>query len=295
MTIAWLLIHRLFPETEKLLDIALRVGVALVLGFLSQRILFLLVNRAESWIERVGRSSERARQRSRTIGGIFKSLLTVLVVGTVVLYCLSVMGWDVRPLLATAGIAGVALGFGAQTLVRDVIAGVFIIFEDQFGVGDLIEVDGKAATVEELRVRSTTLRDFNGFLHFVPNGEMKIVVNRSRGWNRVAVDVPIAPDQDADRALEVCRRVADAMSAEPLWKERMLDEIQVWGFEGLSTQDLQIRLVVRAVPGPDVHEAARELRRRLLRAFADAGIRVSAQPAITQMRPREPVVGRASS
>jgi small conductance mechanosensitive channel len=297
VTIGWILITRLIPEGEKLADMGLRIGIALVLGFVFQRVLFLLVGRAETWIERVGRHSDRARQRARTIGQILRSLLTVLVGGAVVLYSLGELGWDVRPLLATAGIAGVALGFGAQTLVRDVIAGLFIITEDQFGVGDLIEVDGKAATVEALTVRSTTLRDFNGFLHFVPNGEMKVVVNRSRGWNRVAVDVPIATDQDADRALEVCRRVAAAMSAEAAWKERMLDEIQVWGVEGLSSQDLQIRLVVRAVPGPDVHEAARELRRRIHRAFADASVRVSPQReiAISHMSPLEPVRGARPS
>jgi small conductance mechanosensitive channel len=105
-------------------------------------------------------------------------------------------------LLAGAGIVGLAVGFGAQTLVRDVIAGVFILLENQFAVGDIIEIAGKPATVEAVTVRSTTLRDYNGYVHFVPNGEMKIVTNRSRGWNRVFIDVVVAGDQDADRALE---------------------------------------------------------------------------------------------
>jgi moderate conductance mechanosensitive channel len=282
-----ILITRLLPESETLLDMGLRIGIALVVGFGAQRVLFLLVGRGEAWIERVGRGSIHSRQRARTIGQIFRNLLTVMVVGSVAIYSLGVLGWDVRPLLATAGIAGVALGFGAQTLVRDVIAGIFIIAEDQFGVGDLIEVNGRAATVEELTVRCTTLRDFNGFLHFVPNGEMKVVVNRSRGWNRLAVDVPISPDEDIDRALEAIRKVAAAMSAEPAWRERMLDAVQVWGVEGLSAQDLQVRLVVRAEPGPNVHEAARELRRRLHRGLAEAGIRVGTprEIAITTLGP----------
>ncbi|HEY3216565.1 MAG TPA: mechanosensitive ion channel domain-containing protein, partial [Candidatus Eisenbacteria bacterium] len=244
-----ILIHRLIPETEKLADLGLRLGLALLSGLVVQRGLFLLVGRSEAWIERVGRGGERARQRARTIGQILRNLVTVLVGISVVIYALGVLGWDVRPLLAGAGLLGVALGFGAQTLVRDVIAGVFIIAEDQFGVGDLIEVNGKAATVESLTVRSTTLRDFHGYLHFVPNGEMKIVVNRSRGWNRLAVDVPIAADEDVDRALEVCRRVAVTMSAEPAWKTRLLDEIQVWGLESLGGQELQVRMVIRAAPG----------------------------------------------
>ena len=268
------LIHRLLPESEVLVDMGVRVGLALVFGFLVQRLLFLIVGRGQKWIERVGKGSAHAHQRARTVGQILRNLMTTVVVAAVALYVLGVLGWDVRPLLATAGIAGVALGFGAQTLVRDVIAGIFIIFEDQFGVGDLIEVNGKAATVEALTVRCTTLRDFHGYLHFIPNGEMKVVVNRSRGWNRLAVDVPVAPDENADRALDLCRRVASAMNAEPEWRARMLDDLQVWGLESLGSQELSIRLVVRAVPGSDAHEVARELRRRLHRAMIEGGVRL---------------------
>lgn len=269
-----LLIQRLLPEPDVLLDMGVRVALAVVLGLLAQRVLFLVVGRATNWIERVGKGSDHARQRARTVNQILRSLMTVLVVTVVALYVLGVLGWDVRPLLATAGIAGVALGFGAQTLVRDVIAGVFIISEDQFGVGDLIEVNGKAATVEALTVRCTTLRDFNGYQHFIPNGEMKVVVNRSRGWNRLAVDVPVAADENADRALDLCRRVAAAMNAEPEWRARMLDDLQVWGLESLGSQELQIRLVVRATPGSDAHEVGRELRRRLHRAMIEGGVRL---------------------
>jgi moderate conductance mechanosensitive channel len=272
-----LLIQRLLPEADALLEMAVRVGLAIVVGLLVQRVLFLVVGRGTRWIERVGKGSEHARQRARTVGHLLRSLMTVLVVTGVALYVLGVLGWDVRPLLATAGIAGVALGFGAQTLVRDVIAGVFIIAEDQFGVGDLIEVNGKAATVEALTVRCTTLRDFHGFQHFIPNGEMKVVINRSRGWNRLAVDVPIAADEDADRAIDLVRRVTAAMNAEPQWRARMLDDLQVWGLESLGSQELIIRLVVRAAPGSDAHEVARELRRRLHRALVESGIRLSLQ------------------
>ena len=275
-----ILIQRLIPEPERLLDMGARIGLALVFGFLVQRLLFLLVSRAQRWIERAGHASPHAVQRASTVGQIFRSMFTALVASGVGIYALGVLGWDVRPLLATAGIAGVALGFGAQTVVRDVIAGLFIITEDQFGVGDLIEVNGKAATVEALTVRCTTLRDFHGFVHFVPNGEMKVVVNRSRGWNRLAVDVPIAADQDTERALDVCRRTVDQLNSEPVWRSRLLDDIQVWGVESFAGQEVQIRLVVRAEPGPDAHETARELRRRLHRALVEAGIRLGARSEI---------------
>jgi small conductance mechanosensitive channel len=199
----------------------------------------------------------------------------VLVAGAVIIHSLAVLGWDVRPLLAGAGILGVALGFGAQTLVRDVIAGIFILAEDQFAVGDLIEVNGKAATVELLTVRSTTLRDFNGHLHFVPNGELKIVVNRSRGWSRLAVDVPIAADQDVERGLDVCEKVAKTMNDDAAWRPRLLDPVEVWGVEGLTGAEALVRLVVRARPGADAPEAARELRRRIVQGLATARVRMA--------------------
>ena len=186
------------------------------------------------------------------------------------------MGWDVRPLLGGAAVLGVALGFGAQTLVRDVIAGIFILAEDQFGVGDLIEVNGVGATVEALTVRSTTLRDFHGYLHFVPNGEMKVVVNRSRGWTRLAVDVPVAAHENVDAAIDICQRVADSVNAERTWRGRLLDDVQVWGIEMMAGQEILIRLVVRALPGSDAPETARELRRRLHAALIEAGIRIGA-------------------
>jgi small-conductance mechanosensitive channel len=270
------LMKPLLPESEKLFDSAVRIGITVVAGFLVQRLLFLLVGRLESWVARAGPEDAHAQQRAHTLGQILRHLCTTLVVGAVIIHSLAVLGWDVGPLLAGAGILGVALGFGAQPLVRDIIAGIFILAEDQFSVGDLIEVNGKAATVEALTVRSTTLRDFHGHLHFVPNGEMKIVVNRSRGWSRLAIDVPIAADQDVDRALMECERVATAMNNDAVWRTRLLDPVEVWGVEGLAGGEVLVRLVVRAKPGGDAPEAARELRRRLVRGLLAARVRLAA-------------------
>ncbi|NOT33799.1 MAG: mechanosensitive ion channel [Candidatus Eisenbacteria bacterium] len=186
--------EHMLPASERLIELGVRFGVTLLVGLLVRQLLFLLVARVEHWIRSLGHQSDHSRQRAETIGQTLRNLATVMVGAAVILHSLAIFGWDVRPLLAGAGILGVALGFGAQTLVRDVIAGMFIIFEDQFGIGDLVEVNGRIASVEELTVRSATLRDFNGYLLFVPNGEMKVVVNRSRGWNRIAVDLPAAVD-----------------------------------------------------------------------------------------------------
>ncbi|OGF10568.1 MAG: hypothetical protein A2W00_04215 [Candidatus Eisenbacteria bacterium RBG_16_71_46] len=263
----------LLPGGEKLLSGGVRVVIALALAFLLQRLVYLLVARMERWLLRAGQGSPQVESRAHTLGQIFRSLTTaVIALGTLV-YVLIVFGWDVRPLLAGAGIAGVAFGFGAQTMVRDVIAGVFILSENQFSVGDVIEVNGKAATVESITVRRTSLRDFNGYVYFVPNGELRIVVNRSRGWTCLALDVPVALGQDLDRALDVCRKVAAQMNGEPEWQERLLDPIALWGIESFGPQEAQIRMVVRTRPGADAPETVRELRRRVHRALAVAGLR----------------------
>ncbi len=265
----------LLPETETLIRMGVRIGFTVLGGIIVQQLLFVAVSRLQHWIRRVGHDSEHARQRSVTIGHLLRNLITALIGAGVLIHALEILGWDVKPLLAGAGVVGVALGFGAQALVRDIIAGIFIISEDQFGVGDTIEVNGRVGTVEELTVRQTTLRDFNGFLLFVPNSEMKIVVNRSRQWNRVAVDVPVGAGEDVARALALCERVAGEMSNDPEWKPRLLGGIEVPGVEKLGTHEAQVRLLVRGRPGRDTFEAARELRRRLLLALGSEGVRTT--------------------
>ena len=271
----------LFPTTEQWLSLGWRVGMTLVVAFIVQRLLFLAVMRLERFMVRVGDRSEHTAQRSATLGQILRGVITVLVAGGALVHILELFGWDVKPILAGAGVLGIALGFGAQALVRDIIAGVFILTEDQFAVGDLIEVNGKPATVEAMSLRYTRLRDFNGFVHFVPNGEMKIVTNRSRGWQRLAVDVPVATDQDVDRALEVCQRVVDQINADPVWRMRLIDPVEMWGLEALTATEAVIRIVVRAQPGPDAPETSRVLRQRVHKALGEAGIRFGASREIT--------------
>jgi small conductance mechanosensitive channel len=271
----------LIPETEKLLEMGARIALTLVVAFVGQRLLFLLTDRVARVIRRGGGDSEAVQQRARTVTLVLRNIVTTLVAVGALVHILDVLGWDVKPLLAGAGIVGVALGFGAQTLVRDVIAGIFILAEDQYSVGDLIEVNGRIATVEAITLRITTLRDFNGYVHFVPNGELKMVTNRSRGWQRLAVDVPIAIGGDLDAAIEVCRQVAAGLNADPAWRPRLLDPIEVWGIESLGPAEATLRMVLRTRPGPDGPELSRELRRRAHDALAAAGHRFSTGRELT--------------
>jgi small conductance mechanosensitive channel len=266
------------PQSERLVEMAFRLALTVGVAAAFQWLLFLVIGRIERFLIRAGHGSHHSEQRAKTLGGIFRSLATVVVAVAALIHALEILGWDVKPLLAGAGIVGVALGFGAQTLVRDVIAGFFILAEDQFAVGDVIEVGGKAAAVEAITVRCTTLRDFHGYVHFVPNGEMKIVTNRSRGWNRGALDVVVAASEDVDRALAVCRSVAEEFNADPRWRERLLDPVEVWGIESVDGQAIHVRLVLRTRPGADLPEATRELRRRAYRALLEAGVRNTFQP-----------------
>ena len=262
----------LLPPTERLGEIGLRLAITLLVAFVVVRLLFLLAGRIERLIERAGGGDGHATQRARTLGGIMRSMITFFVAAGACVHGLEILGWNVSPLLAGAGVVGVAVGFGAQALIRDIISGLFILAEDQFAIGDVIEVNGVPATVEDIAVRSTTLRDGNGYMHFVPNGEIRTVTNRSRGWNRATVDVMIAADEDSGHALEVCAAVVQDFNAEPQWRARLLDPAEVWGIESLTEEGVRLRVSTRTRPGADSAIAARELRRRLHRALLAAGI-----------------------
>jgi len=282
---AFVPVLKLLPESEKLGEMGIRLGLTLVSAFLLMQLVYLLVGRLQKWMVKVGHERPGARQRAKTVSQTLRNLLTTLVWAGAFVHGLDILGWDVKPLLAGAGILGVALGFGAQTLVRDLIAGFFILVENQFAVGDLVEVDGEPALVEEVTLRSTRLRSFSGFVHYVPNGEFKTVTNRSREWNRLTVDVPVGANQDLGRALQLCRGVVDALNAEPAWRARLLEPAELWGVESLAGPEVQLRMVVRSRPGADAFQVARELRLRCHDALVAGNIRTgtSREIAITPL------------
>jgi moderate conductance mechanosensitive channel len=283
--IAVLIPRNLLPDGERLAEMGIRLLFTLAAALLLWQLSLLLIGRVERWLSTNIRHDAQREQRARTLGSIFRNLAAVIVFSGAAIHGLEVLGWNVGPILAGAGILGVALGFGAQTLVRDLIAGLSILVENQFAVGDVIDINGSPATVEALSLRRTQLRDFNGYVLFVPNGEMKIVINRSRGWNRVVVDVPVDVNEDIDRVLAACRQAADSMNRDPAWADRLLEPVQVWGVEALAGHEAIVRLVVRGRPGGDVAQAARELRRRIHLAFVQAGFGGRRQVAILSAGP----------
>ena len=263
--------HWLVADPEKfgvtLIRLAITLGVALVL----QRLGFLLVRRAERWLAR----APKDRGRAHTLAQTTRHLITTAVGLGALIHGLGVLGWDVRPFLVGASILGAALGFGAQWLVRDVIAGVFILIEDQFAVGDAIEVNNVVATVEDVTLRSTRLRDFQGRLMFVPNGEMRVVVNHGRDWHRSVIDVPLAPNQDANRALEVAEGSLQSLAADEKLKPWLLEPPQLLGIDRVAAEGPVLRVALRTPPGSAAAVAAREGRRVLLADLLAAGIRTA--------------------
>jgi len=265
-----------------------RLALTAVAALIAQRALFFLVWRIETWLIRASRGSVYGVQRAKTIRQLLRNVITTVVLAWAFIHGLDVLGWDVKPLLVGASILGAALGFGGQFLVRDVIAGTFIFIEDQFVVGDTIEVNGTAATVEEVTLRSTRLRDFHGREMHVPNGEMKIVINHSRGWQRAVVDLPVAPGQDMALALGLAETIARELNTEREWKDLLLEPFEVVGFERTAADGSTLRIVGRARPGGDAPRLARELRLRVLQRWKDAGIRTALDPLAASRPAPEP-------
>jgi moderate conductance mechanosensitive channel len=263
--------------SDKPLKIALILGVAWILN----RVLRTLIKRAgermASNADRLGgfmpstlRRSElsgRSEARAATISTITRSIATAIVVLFASTAVLSVLGVSLTALLASAGVVGVALGFGAQNLVRDVLAGWFILIEDRYGVGDLIDAGPPAVgTVERVTLRSTRLRDQNGTVWHVANGEILRVGNKSQSWSQAVVDVVVSPDADVDRACEVLGRVGHELREDPGWSDRVTAEPDVLGVHLMDAAGVTLRVVCKTEPASQF-PVEREYRLRVLRAF----------------------------
>lgn len=215
-------------------------------------------------------------KRTDTIRRLVKTSGTVVIIGITLLMILDRLGIDIRPILASVGIVSLALGLGAQTLVKDVIGGILIIFEGQFHIGDVIEFDGVIGTVEDLTLRATRLRDGDGTIHIVPNGELRIVSNRTRGWSRAFVDVTIPYDQDIEQAFQSLEEVKENAQRDESIAPLLLDELAITGIEGLDDWGVRLRITGKTRPNRQ-WEVQRHLRQQVLETLAARKISV-AQP-----------------
>ena len=225
----------------------------------------------------------RAAARAETIGSVLKSISSMVIYSIATLLALAEVGINLAPLIAGAGIIGVALGFGAQSLVQDFLSGLFMLAEDQYGVGDVINVGEAEGTVEVVNLRTTRLRGIDGTVWHVPNGEIRRVGNMSQQWARALLDIDVAYDTDLDRAMEVVKSVADEVFNADEWKVDMLEEPEVWGVQALGADGITIRLVIKTQPGQQ-WKVTRELNRRMKARFDAESIEIPFPQRVMWMR-----------
>jgi len=246
---------------------ALIVGVA-ILGLIATQIL-------RRWILRSIRAQERLqldrRKQAITLVEISAWALSVIIVGAAVLMLLSEFGINIAPLLASAGVVGLAVGLGAQTLAKDLIGGLFVLVENQYTVGDTIRVGTLSGEVERLTLRTTCIRDGNGQLHIIPNGEVRIVSNLTKEWSVAFVDVRVALEEDLDRVIQVLGEFVDAFAQDPNFASQLLEAPKVLGPTPLNEWAVNVRVTVKTQPGKqDV--ITRELQKRVLVVCEREGI-----------------------
>jgi len=218
-----------------------------------------------------GDRAQRVDARANTLTAVASSVSSVTIGVIALLMVLGELKLNLGPLVAGAGVASIAIGFGAQSIVRDVLAGFFVVLEDQYGVGDIIDAGPASGVVEHLSLRSTRLRDLSGTVWHIPNGAIVSVGNKSQNWARAVIDVLVSHDAQLREAREVMRRVADELAADPDWSKRLAGTIDEQGVQAVGPEGVTLRLVVDTEPASQ-WSVERELRLRIKEAFDEAGI-----------------------
>jgi small conductance mechanosensitive channel len=215
----------------------------------------------------------RRQQRTETMGSLLKSVSTGMILAVVVVTSLSTVHIDIAPIIASAGIVGVALGFGAQNLVKDFLAGIFMILEDQYGVGDTVDLGEATGTVEAVSLRVTRLRDVNGTVWYVRNGEILRVGNQSQNWARTVLDVTVSYDADLDKVQRVLQEVATTTYENEQFHDVIIEAPEVWGVERFDKDGVVVRVVLKTAPAQQ-WLVARAMRQRIKAEFDRAGIKM---------------------
>jgi small conductance mechanosensitive channel len=218
---------------------------------------------------------ERRRQRAETVGSLMRSVVSIVVFGIAFILTLGELGINLAPIVASAGVVGIAVGFGAQNLVKDFLSGIFMLLEDQYGVGDVVDVGAVSGTVEAVTFRMTRLRDVEGTVWYVRNGEITRIGNKSQQWARTVLDVPLDYDTDVTRAKEVLLETAQGMWRDDHWAAVIVSEPEVWGIEAMTSEGYELRVVIKTLPLKQ-WDVARELRERVRLALGAAGISLGA-------------------
>ncbi|KIL98208.1 Potassium efflux system KefA protein / Small-conductance mechanosensitive channel [Paramagnetospirillum magnetotacticum MS-1] len=262
---------------RRILSGLINIILVLALAVVIWEILRAAIERYLSATDSDGNQLQRSG-RVRTLLPLVRNAAFFLLVVSVGLIVLSELGVNIAPLLAGAGVLGIAIGFGSQKLVQDIITGAFVLFEDTIAVGDAVKVGEHVGTVEAISIRAIKIRDGNGALHTVPFGAVSTVINSSRGFNYAAMDVPVAYEVDTDKAAEVIIALGAEMRGEAVWGAMMIDPVEVQGIERFDSASVVLRVRIKTTPGDRV-TLIREFHRRLKQRFDAAGIHMSSPQA----------------
>src|SRR5688572_3405434 len=262
-------------QRDVLLTNLIKISVVLLIAIIGYRILRISINRIVNRpIDEDDVLVRRLReQRARTLGSLLGSVALVAIVVIVVLTILDILLDDIGPILASFGILGLAISFGAQSLVKDVIAGTFMLLEGQFGIGDVVRIEGVAGMVEKITLRTTVLRDLEGVVHVIPSGSITRVSNLTKAWSRAVLDVGVAYREDIDRVLDVLRRLLTEFYRDAEWGALLLEEPEVLGIQAFGDSAVMVRCVAKTLPLKQ-WDVARELRRRIKNRFDRENIEI---------------------
>lgn len=274
---------------EWLLTVGLRIVLVIVAAVVGRWLLHRAIGRVVETVtarnkrvdeerpERATVNPDRQNQRISTLGSLLRSITTFTIATIAVLTVMALLGLPLGPVLASAGVGGVALGFGAQSLVKDFLSGVFMIFEDQYGVGDVIDTGEAIGTVDEVGLRITRLRDANGVVWYIRNGEVVRIGNRSQGWSVAMVDTSVSYAENAERVIALVERVTRELDADPAWRSKLLEEPNVVGVESIVGTTMTIRTFAKCAAN-EHFGVQRELRERIKAALDEAGVQPPPPP-----------------
>jgi small conductance mechanosensitive channel len=251
-----------------------KIGLILLGAFIAYRVVKMIIRRFEKVVlKQEGVVPSETEKRAKTLGRIIQTGLMAVILAVALMMIIKELGLDIGQIIAGAGIIGLAVGFGAQSLVKDMINGFFILMEDQYRVGDVVNVAGVGGVVEEMSLRTTVLRDLEGKVHFIPNGSISTATNMTKEWSRALLDIGVAYKEDVDEVMRVLKDIGEDMQKDPKYQQVILEPIQILGVNDFADSAVVIKVMFKTLPIKQ-WDVAREFRRRVKKTFDEKGIEI---------------------
>jgi small conductance mechanosensitive channel len=258
-------------DWARVVESSVRIVTILLVGALAYVALRVVRNRVGRMPIEIGPETNDRLQRRKTLASVMSTAGLILIATVTLMMVLETIGLPLGPLLATAGVASLAIGFGAQTLVKDIIGGFFILLEDQYAIGDVVQTAGVDGVVEKVNLRTTILRDVHGTVHVVPNGEIRVLSNKTKGWSRAVLEIGVGYREDPGRVIAILEELAAEIAEDPVFGGLLLETPTVPGVEAFGDSAVTIRMMAKTLPLKQ-WDVARELRRRIKHRFDAEGI-----------------------